>query len=187
MSSETALASQPREAGLIRRLGLALLAVAGLGLAQGTLAEVRLSTTIHRVESWIKEGGQLEIELTDAALVTAGDELRYTIAFTNTGLVPVDRGAIVITNPIPESTEYVRDSAGGAAARILYHAGTAAEAQVGGAPGERAFVPLDELVVTDGDLVRSAAAAEVRAIRWTYEAPLPPGESSEVWFHVRLQ
>ena len=171
----------------MRRLGLALLAVAGLGLASWTLAEVRLSTTVHRVDSWIEEEGELEAELTDAALVAAGDELRYTIAFTNTGLVPVDPGVIVITNPIPESTEYVWDTAGGINARILYHASATAEASFDDAPAEEAFLPLDELVVTEGALVRSAAAAEVRAISWIYEAFLPPGESSEVWFHVRLQ
>ena len=171
----------------MRRLGLALLAVVGLGLAQWSLAEVRLSTTVHRVTSSFTEGGELEIELADAALVATGDELRYTIAFINTGLVPVDPGVIVITNPIPESTEYVWESAGGVDARILYRASAAAEASADGALEEGVFVPLDELVVTEGALVRSAAAAEVRAVRWIYETFLPPGESSEVWFHVRLQ
>ncbi len=171
----------------MQRMILALLLVAGLGLVQWTMAEVRLSTAIHRVDNWVEEKGELEPDLTDAALVAAGDELRYSIAFTNTGLVPVDPGAIVITNPIPESTEYVWDSAGGPDARILYRAGVTAEAPVDGASEEAAFFPLDELVVTEDGLVRSAAAAEVRAVRWIYEAFLPPGESSEVWFHIRLQ
>lgn len=171
----------------MRRLGLALLAVAGLSLASWTLAEVRLSATVHRVDGWIEEGGGLQPQLADAALVAAGDELRYTIAFTNTGLVPVDPGVIVITNPIPESTEYVWDTAGGINARLLYHASAVAEASVDDARADGAFLPLDELVVTEGALVRSAAAAEVHAIRWIYEAFLQPGESSEVWFHVRLR
>ena len=171
----------------MQRLVLALVAVAGLGWAEWTVAEVRLSTSIHRVDGWVEQGGELAAQLTDAALVAAGDELRYTIAFTNTGLVPVDPGAIVITNPIPESTRYVWDTAGGIDARILYRAGATAEASADEALEEGAFLPLDELVVTEGALVRSAAAAEVRAIRWIYEAFLPPGESSEVWFHVRLQ
>ena len=171
----------------MQRMVLAFLVVAGLGWAQWTMAEVRLSTAIHRVDSWIEEKGELIPQLTDAALVAAGDELRYTIAFTNTGLVPVDPGAIVISNPIPESTEYVWDSAGGPDARILYRASVTAEAPIDGASEEEAFLPLDDLVVTEDGLVRSAAAAEVRAVRWVYEAFLPPGESSEVWFHVRLQ
>ena len=164
-----------------------MLALAGFGLAEWTPAEVRLSTTVHRVDSWIKEGGELEIELTEAALAGAGEQLRYTIAFTNTGMVPVDPGAIVITNPIPESTEYVWNSAGGVDARVLYHASAMAAPPVEGEVGEQAFVPLDELVVTEAGLVRSAAAAEVRSIRWIYEAFLPPGESSQVWFDVRLR
>ena len=171
----------------VRRLALALVAAAGLGLGLELPAEVRLSTSVHRVDSWIKEGSGLAVELTDAALVAAGDELRYTIAFTNTGLLPVDPGAIVITNLIPESTEYVWDSAGGADARVLHRASAAPEATMDGAPGQEAFVSLEELVVTDGEQLRSASAAEVCAVRWIYEAFLPPGDSSEVWFHVRLQ
>ncbi len=162
----------------MRQLGLALLAVAGLATAQWSLAEVRLSTTVHRVDGWMEEGGELKARLSDAALVAAGDELRYAIAFTNTGLVPVDAGTIVITNPIPETTEYVWDTAGGINARILYRADPSAA---------ESFLPLAELVVTEGGVLRSAAAADVCAIRWVYEAVLPPGESSEVWFHVRLQ
>lgn len=171
----------------MRGLALTLLAVAGLGLAPWSSAEVRLSTTVHRVDGWIEEEGELQPQLTNAALVAAGDELRYTIAFTNTGLVPVDPGAIVITNPIPESTEYVWDTAGGINVRILYRASAVAEASRDGASEEGAFLPLDDLVVTEGALLRSPAAAELRSIRWIYEAFLPPGESSEVWFHVRLQ
>jgi len=156
-------------------------------MAQWAPAEVRLSTTVHRVDGWMEEGGELKARLTDAALVAAGDELRYAIAFTNTGLVPVDPGVIVITNPIPESTEYVWDTAGGINARILYRAGAVAAASAADAAAEDPFLPLAELVVTEDGLLRSAAAADVRAIRWVYEAALPPGESSEVWFHVRLR
>ncbi len=175
------------EAGWFRQLSLALLAVAGLGMAERSLAEVRLSTTVHRVDGWMEEGGELKARLTDAALVAAGDELRYAIAFTNTGLVPVDPGAIVITNPIPETAEYVWDMAGGINARILYRADAVAEAAAADASAAESFLPLAELVVTEAGVLRSAAAADVRAIRWIYEAVLPPGESSEVWFHVRLR
>ncbi|MCY4342398.1 MAG: DUF11 domain-containing protein [Gammaproteobacteria bacterium] len=174
------------EVGWLRQLSLALLAVAGLGMPQWSLAEVRLSTTVHRVDGWMEEGGALKARLTDAALVAAGDELRYAIAFTNTGLVPVDPGAIVITNPIPETTEYVWDTAGGINARILYRADAVAEAAADASAAE-SFLPLAELVVTEAGVLRSAAAADVRAIRWIYEAVLPPGKSSEVWFHVRLR
>jgi len=171
----------------MRCMALARLATAVFGLASPAAAEVRLSTSVERVERWITESGELEAKFSSAALVRAGDELRYFITFTNTGLAPVGPGVIVITNPIPESLEYVWDSAGGANVRVLHYASAAASESPDGSPDGRTFAPLDELVVTEGDMVRVAAAAEVRAIRWIYQAFLPPGESGAVWFHVRLR
>lgn len=154
-------------------------------VAGPALGEVRLATAVNLVQTLMGEDGQLEQRLVEANGVAPGDELRYRISFTNTGLVPVEGGAVVITNPMPESTEYVPGSAGGEGVRILF----TVEGEWSGNEGadvEAAFVPFDALTLHEGGLERPATGAEVRAVRWIYQRPLAPGDSSEVWFHLRL-
>ena len=57
-------------------------------------------------------GFGVDAQLSNWAL--EGDELRYTVTFTNHTEDAVAPNSIVITNPIPESTEYVEGSAFGA-------------------------------------------------------------------------
>ena len=157
------------------RLGVAAALCAAACAAGPALGEVQLATAVSLVQTFLGEDGQLEQRLADPNGVAPGDELRYTITFTNTGVVPVEEDAIVITNPMPESTEYVPGSAGGEGVRILFSAN-----------GEAAFAPFDAPTPNEGGGERPATGAEVRAVRWIYERSLAPGASSEVWFHLRL-
>ncbi len=171
------------------RLAAVRTALAGVALLVSGLcwAEVQLFTAVNLLETTVGEDGELERRLVDVTLAEPGDELRYTITFTNTGLVSVDPGIIVITNRIPESTTYVPDSAGGFHAQVLY------SLDDGGA--FIAFDALSEDALTEGRTIEnpnssgldSFAQMLVQAIRWTYEASLDPGASSEVWFNLKLE
>ncbi len=81
-----------------------LLAAMGLLFAVSAAAQVTLSNSVKKVENFVNEDGQVERQLVDVSSVVSGDELHYTITFTNSGNVVVDGGSVVITNPIPEST-----------------------------------------------------------------------------------
>lgn len=183
MAANLALASNACRGPV--RLGVAAALCAGALAAGPALAEVQLATAVSLVQTFLGEDGQLERRLADPNDAAPGDELRYTITFTNTGVVPVEAGAIVITNPIPESTEYVPGSAGGEGARILF-AADGERLGNGGADSEAAFAPFDALTLNDGGVERPASATEVRVVRWIYARPLAPGASGEVWFHLRL-
>ena len=168
MAANLALASNACRGPV--RLGV-VAALCAAALAAGpALAEVQLATAVSLVQAFLGEDGQLERRLADPNDAAPGDELRYTITFTNTGVVPVEAGAIVITNPIPESTEYVPGSAGGEGARILFTADVEWPGNWG----------------NEGVVERPASASEVRAVRWIYARPLAPDASGEVWFHLRL-
>ena len=184
----TALERNKLQIAAVRRSCRALSAVVFLAtalVAAPGLGEVRLDTVVHLVQTVVGEAGQIQHKMVDLDLVAPGDELRYTIRFTNTGLVAVDGGAIVITNPLPDSTEYMHGSAGGGGTRILF--ATDGEWPVDeGVESAAAFAPFAALVRNDDGAGRPAIAPVVRAIRWIYEPPLPPGASGEVWFHVRL-
>ena len=159
-----------------RAFRLAALALAGALASAAAWPEVRLSTSVSLVRTVAAEDGASQRQQVDPDLVVPGDELRYAIRFANVGPLPVEGGAIVITNPIPEDIEYVFGSAGGRGARVLYAVDPDGD-----------FAPLQELAVLEDGSARPAKAADVRALRWIYELTLAPGASSEVWFHAYLR
>lgn len=133
-------------------------------LVASAAAEVVLSTSVAGV------GDRPSVE----AGVAPGEVLRYTISFTNQGTQTARAGTIVITNPLPEGTEYVDGSAGGAGAVVTFSV-----------DGER-FAASESLVIQQQGAARAATAADYRSIRWTFEPELRAGESGEVWFELRI-
>lgn len=160
-----------RGMGAVRLLVL----FSGLALSAHAAAEVVLENSVQKVETFVNESGGTERRLVDADSVVPGDELRYTIRFSNTGTEVVDAGSVVITNPIPDSTEYLEDTAFGSGTVIVFSL-----------DGE-AFAAPEALTVIDQGIEVSASAKEYQAIRWTFQPELKPGESSHVSFNVRLK
>lgn len=167
---------------------LALLAVLGWLLpGASVMAEVTLETSVMKVESTLDTAGRVKRELLATDDVVPGEELRYSIRFTNESAGPVDAQRIVITNPIPEGTRYVSGSAGGDGTLVEYSADgerfDATEPAAGAARSADQAPAADQL---------PAAAAEefpaggVHSLRWTYQRRLAPGDSGEVYFHVRM-
>lgn len=140
-------------------------------LAAPAHADVQLSTAVVKVESVLEPNGRVKRQLLPADRVVAGDELRYTISFTNDSERTIEAGRIVITNALPEGTRYVPGSAGGDGAQVEYSI-----------DGET-FLAAEPAAAADP----TAAAGEVRTLRWTYRRDFGPGDMSEVFFHVRMQ
>jgi uncharacterized repeat protein (TIGR01451 family) len=153
-----------------------LLVITALFVASAdALAEVTLENSVQKVETFVNESGETEGRLVDANSVVPGDELRYTIRFSNEGTDVVDANSIVITNPIPENTEYLEDTAFGSGTTIVF----SLDGKVFAAP--------EALTAMDHGVEVSAPAKEYRVIRWTFQPELAPGESSYVSFSVRLK
>jgi uncharacterized repeat protein (TIGR01451 family) len=138
-------------------------------------AEVKLENTVQKVETFVSADGETQRRLVDASSVVPGDELRYTITFTNAGADVVDAQSVVITNPIPADTEYLEDTAFGSGTEIVF----SLDGEVFAAP--------EALTVIEQGVEVSAAAREYQSIRWTFQPELKPGESSYVSFNVRLK
>lgn len=161
--------------------GLKALGMAAL-LTWGAVAsaEVVLETAVRKVETTLDAGGRVKRELIPVEDVVAGEELRYQITFTNTAAVPVDPERIVITNPIPEGTRYLSGSAGGDGSLVEYSSdGETFSATEPGAPAAAGSGGATAAAATTVDGVHS--------VRWTYQRELSPGDSAEVFFHVRMQ
>jgi uncharacterized repeat protein (TIGR01451 family) len=144
----------------------------GASLASAALAEVRLSTYVHKVQPYTDSSGAVQQQMVEADSVLPGDELHYTITFTNTGPEPVDAGSIVITNPLPDDTEYLPGSAAGDDTEITFSA-----------DGE-SFVATDDVMSAGGAAAGDGGSQPT--IRWLYQNELDPGESSSVSFSLRL-
>ena len=152
-----------------------LLAMTCAFTATAVEAQVRLENTIKKVETFVNEAGAVERRLVDANSVVPGDELQYTVRFTNEGTLPVDAGTIVITDAIPAHTEYLEGTA--------YGAGTEVQFSIDG----EAFGNPDELNVVKEGAEVIASARDYRSIRWKFAPALEPGETGHVSFNVRLK
>ena len=152
-----------------------LLITLGLLFAVSAAAQVTLNNSVKKVESFLNEDGQVERQLVDALSVVPGDELRYTITFSNNGNQVVDAGSVVITNPIPESTEYLDGTAFGSGTEIVFSI-----------DGE-SFATASELIVEEDGVEAPASAKDYATIRWIFGPELKPGETSRVSFNVRLK
>lgn len=152
-----------------------ILACACAFAASAAEAQVRLENTIKKVETFVNEAGDVERRLVDANSVVPGDELQYTVRFTNEGTLPVDAGTIVITDAIPAHTEYLEGTAFGAGTEVMFSV-----------DGE-AFGQPDELNVVKEGAEMIASARDYRSIRWTFAPALEPGETGHVSFNVRLK
>jgi hypothetical protein len=88
----------------------------------------------------------------------------------------VDAGTVVITNPIPENTVYLADSAFGAGTQIVYSV-----------DGTEHFAAPDKLTVVREGVQVPATSADYTAIRWTFGPALAAGAQGHVSFNVRLK
>lgn len=140
------------------------------------IGEVTLETSVRKVETTLDGSGQVKRELLATDDVVPGEELRYTIRFTNESATPVDAERIVITNPIPEGTRYVAGSAGGDGSAVEY------SGDGDGFQGSEDAIS----AAADPGTTEDGGDRDVHSLRWTYQRELGPGESGEVYFHVRM-
>jgi uncharacterized repeat protein (TIGR01451 family) len=132
--------------------------------ATGAAATVALEYRVEKVVRSTAADGTESVDRAPAEAVAAGDELIYTIGFTNEGGETVEARGVVVTNPLPAELEYVAGSASGADTEVAFSS-----------DGGLTFAVSDE------------PASACTTIRWTYLAELPPGATGEVSFHARVK
>lgn len=145
-----------------------LLAVFGTGSVLGQTgaslrARVEVSTVAERIVEVDGPDGAKSNQLVAVAAPTPGEEIIYTVTFTNTGGAVAD--GVRITSPIPPEVRYLEGTAYGPGCDVLFSVdggrsfGAPAELRVTGAAGARA----------------TAEASNYTHIRWVLVTPLAPG------------
>lgn len=127
-------------------------------------APVALSTRVQAVEYFVSEDGAIEERTTDAARVFPETVLLYTISLQNQSNASLPAGSVAVATPIPDSTTYLPNSAGGAETEILFSLD-------GG-----------ESWATE-DPENPAAYSQ---IRWLLQRDLESGAETDVFFRLRM-
>jgi uncharacterized repeat protein (TIGR01451 family) len=114
-------------------------------------------------------------KLIDASLVLPGDVVEYQVRYSNRSQAPI---AVVATLPVPESVEYVKDSA--KAQGNIGHTVALKDNQFAAEP------LLKTVSVSGGATVKQAVPyAEYRFVRWDL-GNLAPGSSAEVSIRAQV-
>ncbi len=152
-------------------MGLLLLGSTHLAAKQG---HIKLTSQAEKIITVKDEQGNSVNKLIPAVKVLPGEIVQYTNTFENTSSERADN--IGITNPIPEHTVYVPNTATGDNFIITYSVnggnswGTATTLKVKGSDGE----------------MYQAKPKDYTHIRWQYGKSLNPAEKKSVSYRVRL-
>ncbi len=146
------------------------LAMTAFAQEQGHL---NVRTVVQKEEVTVTDAGETERKLVPADTVVPGDDVVYTITFTNVSDETAEN--IVITNPISQNLTYVQGSAFGP--------GTLIEFSV---DNGQSFAAPDELMVGVSGEQRPAAAEDFTHVRWTMQNELQAGAQGMARFKARL-
>lgn len=138
---------------------------------------VELVTKAEREVEVVEKGVKVK-KVTPAQKMVPGDEVLYTVTYTNKTAKPAEK--IAVTNPVPRHTRYKDGSAAGEGADITYSV-----------DGGKSFATPDKLTVaikdkSGKDIVRPASAAEYTHIRWLLKQNVAPGQSGSVRFRAGI-
>lgn len=150
--------------------GTALMAQeSGEAPARGSL---EVQTVVEKLHEELDENGEVTTKLVAVDTAVPGDEVVYTVTFTNVGAEAAEN--IRITNPIPPQMRYVSGTAFGPGTDIEYSVD-------GGATwGEATALRIN----TQTGAQRLAEADDYTHIRWALNAPLEVGERSFARFRA---
>ena len=160
---------------------LANLLETGQALAQNILQpRVQLNLSAAKQVIELDVNGEEKItwlDMGDKAAVVPGDVLKYELTSENDGEKPA--GNLVVTQPVPNQTHYVLESAKANGAELTFSI-----------DGGETFVaePLVEVTLPDGTVELQPAPAEAYThIRWDYGQSLEPLASVKAVYEVSVQ
>jgi uncharacterized repeat protein (TIGR01451 family) len=118
--------------------------------------------------------GSKQTMLVPAELVPPGGEVVYTVKFENVGTQPATD--VVVTNPVPEHTRFVANSAGGPGTEVTFSV-----------DGGKTFATPDRLNVRGPEGERAATADDYTHLRFRLLNPLPPGQVAYARFRTAVK
>ena len=128
---------------------------------------------VERATVSVDANGQETRTYALATEVAPGDEVRYSLAYENTGDTPAE--AVNLVMPIPAEVTYIEASASTDQGEVTYSA-----------DGGESYAARAALMVGAGDAARPAAADEITHIKWAFAEPIAAMASGQVSFSAVL-
>jgi uncharacterized repeat protein (TIGR01451 family) len=154
---------------------LALVLQGAIGIAHAQQQPIVLKSVAESEVDLRNAQGVVEKKRVPLTKALPGAVVIYTTTFTNQGAKPAAN--VVITNPVPENTTYVADSAFGDHAEITYSI-----------DGGKTFNTPSRLITRTADgRERAALPGDYTHIRWAYLSQLPPGDTGTAGFRVLVK
>jgi len=146
----------------------ALLLLGGNAMAQQ--GAIRLEHKAEQQEIVTDDNGIEQTRLVEAARVLPGEEVLFTVTYSNVGGEAAED--VVIINPVPEHMFYVNESATGENTSVTFSV-----------DGGKTFAAPQDLLITDElGAERPAAARDYSHIRWVIDSEVAAGGSGTVHF-----
>lgn len=154
---------------------IALFGASAVAVAQEQSPErgsLEVQTVVQKLEESTDASGTTKTELLPLDTALPGDEVVYTVTFTNIGDETAEN--IKITNPIPNEMRYVAGTAFGPGSDIVYSI-----------DGGQTYGKADVLTVSDNSgATRPADSNDYTHIQWALNTPLEVGERSFARFRA---
>lgn len=147
-----------------------MVAFSGAAFAEGKL---KLKTVVQKEQRVTTADGETVVEFVPVESIVPGDEVVYTVTYTNISDTTTDN--VVITNPIPPQLTYIEGSAFGPGTEVTFSVD-------GGSNYDNA----ESLVVVADDVERTAKVDDFTNIRWVLKDSLAAGNQGFARFRARL-
>lgn len=157
---------------LIGVAAVLIMATTTWAFAQG---HIKLTSAAEVEQQVFNEEGKKEVKRVPAEKVVPGSEVIFTSNYENVSRETAEKA--VITNPVPEHMVYVGESAQGKGVRITFSVDN----------GRTYDIPARLFVLDAAGRKSPAQPSDITHIRWTLEAPLPPGAKGSVSFRAVLE
>jgi len=147
-------------------LGVFTIPAHATGLKATQTVEVAIVTT--------DANGEDALTFAPATDVEPGQQVRYSLAYTNEGTEAADSVSLVM--PIPSEVTYLEASVSGTRGTAMFSVDNG-----------QTFAARDALTIGEAENSRVANASEITHVKWAFGAPVAPADSGEISYMAVLK
>ncbi len=150
------------------------LAMLGVFTVPAHATGLKATQTVEVVTVTTGANGDDILTFAPATDVEPGQQVRYSLTYTNEGPEPAESVSLVM--PIPAEVSYVEASVAGVPGSITFSADNG-----------QTYAARDALMTGDGENNRVANASEITHIKWAFSAPIAPADSGAISYMAVLK